>query len=63
VREILECWFENRAIGQEYLIVDAGKLAGVGAAPAMRPEVPKKLGGLRRAPEIDFRFGPLCGAN
>jgi formate dehydrogenase len=31
VREILECWFDNRAIRQEYLIVDGGKLAGVGA--------------------------------
>jgi formate dehydrogenase len=30
VREILECWFENRAIRQEYLIVDGGKLAGMG---------------------------------
>lgn len=31
VREILECWFENRAIRNEYLIVDKGKLAGAGA--------------------------------
>jgi formate dehydrogenase len=31
VREILECWFENRAIRDEYLIVKAGGLAGVGA--------------------------------
>jgi formate dehydrogenase len=31
VREILECWFDNRAIRDEYLIVNAGKLAGVGA--------------------------------
>jgi formate dehydrogenase len=31
VREILECWFEKRPIRQEYLIVDAGKLAGTGA--------------------------------
>src|SRR5436190_11620810 len=30
-REILECWFENRPIREEYLIVDAGKLAGAGA--------------------------------
>jgi formate dehydrogenase len=30
-REILECWFENRPIRDEYLIVDAGKLAGAGA--------------------------------
>lgn len=31
VREILECWFEKRPIRDEYLIVDGGKLAGVGA--------------------------------
>jgi formate dehydrogenase len=31
VREILECWFERRPIREEYLIVDGGKLAGVGA--------------------------------
>ncbi|WP_342234905.1 NAD-dependent formate dehydrogenase [Inquilinus sp. OTU3971] len=31
VREILECWFEGRAIRDEYLIVDGGKLAGAGA--------------------------------
>jgi formate dehydrogenase len=30
-REILECWLEKRAIRNEYLIVDHGKLAGVGA--------------------------------
>ncbi len=31
VREILECWFGGRPIRDKYLIVDAGKLAGVGA--------------------------------
>ncbi len=31
VREILECWLENRPIRDEYLIVDNGKLAGAGA--------------------------------
>ena len=30
-REILECFFENRPIRDEYLIVDKGKLAGAGA--------------------------------
>jgi formate dehydrogenase len=30
-REILECFFENRPIRDEYLIVDKGKLAGMGA--------------------------------
>jgi len=31
VREILECYFEGKAIRKEYLIVDKGNLAGVGA--------------------------------
>jgi len=31
VREILEYWFDSRPIREEYLIVDAGKLAGTGA--------------------------------
>lgn len=31
VREILECWFGGRPIRNQYLIVDGGKLAGVGA--------------------------------
>jgi formate dehydrogenase len=30
-REILECWFDDRPIREEYLIVDAGQLAGAGA--------------------------------
>ncbi len=30
-REILECWFDGRPIRDEYLIVDGGELAGVGA--------------------------------
>ncbi|HZC13817.1 MAG TPA: hypothetical protein VE270_07345, partial [Thermoleophilaceae bacterium] len=30
-REILECWFDDRPIPDEYLIVDGGKLAGAGA--------------------------------
>jgi formate dehydrogenase len=30
-REILECFFDGRAIREEYLIVDKGKLAGMGA--------------------------------
>ncbi len=30
-REILECWFDGRPIREEYLIVDAGQLAGAGA--------------------------------
>lgn len=31
VREIVECWLEKRPIRNEYLIVDRGQLAGVGA--------------------------------
>jgi len=31
VREILECWFEDRPIREEYLIVSGGELAGAGA--------------------------------
>jgi formate dehydrogenase len=31
VREILECWFADRPIRDEYLIVDRGRLAGTGA--------------------------------
>jgi formate dehydrogenase len=31
VREILECWFDERPIRDEYLIVDGGTLAGAGA--------------------------------
>jgi formate dehydrogenase len=30
-REILECWFEGRPIRDEYLIVNGGRLAGMGA--------------------------------
>ncbi|QHN05441.1 NAD-dependent formate dehydrogenase [Granulicella sp. WH15] len=30
-REILECWFENKPIRNEYLIVSGGALAGTGA--------------------------------
>ena len=31
VREILESWFEDRPLREEYLIVDSGRLAGAGA--------------------------------
>lgn len=31
VREILECWFNNKPIRDEYLIVQNGRLAGVGS--------------------------------
>jgi formate dehydrogenase len=32
VREVIECWFAGQPIRDEYLIVDGGKLAGVGAS-------------------------------
>ncbi len=41
-REILECFFENRPIRDEYLIVDGGKLAGVGARSYTVKEEAKK---------------------
>ena len=31
VREVLECWFEGRPLRNEYLVVQGGQLAGVGA--------------------------------
>jgi len=31
LREILECWFEQPPIREEYLIVDGSMLAGAGA--------------------------------
>jgi len=31
VREILECFFDDKPIRSEYLIVDKGELAGTGA--------------------------------
>jgi formate dehydrogenase len=40
-REILECWFENRPIRDEYLIVSNGKLAGTGAKSYGAGEEPK----------------------
>src|SRR5260370_4498663 len=44
VREILECWFEARPIRNEYLIVDAGALAGTGAHPhSPRARTPTSL--------------------
>jgi hypothetical protein len=55
-REILECWFDDRPIPDEYLIVDGGKLAGTGAhsyrgcLAALRwIRAPLRASGLRRA--------------
>jgi formate dehydrogenase len=39
VREILECWFDDRPIRDEYLIVDGGKLAGTGAHSYTRGQI------------------------
>jgi formate dehydrogenase len=41
-REILECWFEDRPIRDEYLIVANGKLAGTGAKSYGVSEEPKR---------------------
>jgi len=43
VREILECWFEQRPIREEYLIVDGGHLA----APGRIPNTPATPQGIR----------------
>jgi formate dehydrogenase len=50
-REILECWFDGRPIRDEYLIVDAGKLAGAGAH-SYSP------GNATKGSEEAARFGP-----
>ena len=47
-REILECFFGGRPIRNEYLIVDGGKLAGIGAILYRR----KRNGRIRRGREI-----------
>jgi formate dehydrogenase len=49
-REILECWFEDRPIRDEYLIVDGGKLAGAGARSY-------SAGNATRGSEEAARFG------
>jgi len=41
MREILECWFAGRPIRNEYLIVDAGKLAGAGAHSCSAGDAPR----------------------
>ena len=47
VREILECWFDGRAIREEYLIIEGGKLAGAGAHSYSAGDT---TGGAERAP-------------
>ena len=42
-REILECWFADRPIRDDYLIVEGGKLAGTGAHSYTVRETPKSL--------------------
>jgi len=39
-REILECFFANRPIREEYLIVQGGALAGAGAHSYTAPSAP-----------------------
>ena len=48
-REILECWFDERPIREEYLIVDGGKLAGAGAHSYSPGDA---TGGLRRGSTV-----------
>ena len=53
VREILECWFDNRPIRDEYLIVSAGKLrvarGRIHIAQATQPADRKKPSASRKA--------------
>jgi hypothetical protein len=55
-REILECWFENRPIREEYLIVQGGQLAGAGDLgrpwPGQRAQSWRVL---RQAPPVGFQ--------
>ena len=70
-REILECYFEGRPIRDEYLIVDKGKLAGVGAhsysagnATGGSEEAAKFKKSVRTragAALVTVPFPPLCG--
>ncbi len=53
-REILECWFDQRPIRDEYLIVDGGALAGAGhthTAPATPRAAPTRPPSSRRRDE------------
>ena len=50
-REILECYFEGRPIRDEYLIVDKGKLAGVGAHSYSAGNATDGLRGSRKVQE------------
>ena len=56
VREILECYFENRPIREEYLIVEGGRLAGVGAHSYSE-------GDATAGSEEAARFGPQATPN
>lgn len=44
VREILECWFNNQPIRDEYLIVDKGQLAGAGAHSYTAGDMTREIG-------------------
>jgi formate dehydrogenase len=46
-REILECWFADKPIRDEYLIVEGGKLAGTGARSYTVRDTPKSLAGAK----------------
>ena len=55
VREILECWFDGKPIREEYLIVDAGQLAGRRRALVQRRRRDRRL---RRGRALQGRLTP-----
>ena len=55
VREILECYFEGRPIRNEYLVVQGGKLAGVGAHSYSEGDA---TGGSEEAARFKKRYKP-----
>ena len=55
-REILECWFENRPIRDEYLIVSNGKLAGTGAKSYVVGEKGGKLAEYGKTPNEEGTY-------
>lgn len=58
VREILECFFEDRPIRDEYLIVQGGALAGVGAHSYSEGNA---TGGSEEAARFETRPSPVLG--
>lgn len=56
-REILECYFENRPIRNEYLVVQNGALAGVGAHSYSKGNA---TGGSKRLPSSKSKLLPTA---